>query len=421
MSHPAPALPMRGALALKVFIFFAFAYILSYAFRSVNAVIAPELMADLKISNAQLGLLSAAYFIGFSAMQIPLGIALDKFGVRRVESVLLLMALAGTLVFAFSESLFGLTVGRLLIGIGVSACLMAAFTAYRRWFALEQQGQLASGMLVFGTVGALMTTVPVQLSLPYIGWRGIFIVMALMVLIGFIAIRFGLPTFDDHPHKNNAPLSDDHQPIGLKHIFLNPFFLRMLPVGVVNHGGFLALQTLWIGPWMIDVLGYSSVESAQILFLFNGVMLLGYAFNAWFIPRANRQGYQTLNYIKYMLGLGLLAQLIAITWQIQLSWIVWIVLAITATGHILGQSTVITAFPSRNAGLASTSYNLLIFVGAFIFQWSIGWGIDLMSAQGFAKPGAFRQVFLVFLVLQALSFIWFLYYPKPLKHHLAAK
>jgi MFS family permease len=93
-------------------------------------------MADLKISNAQLGLLSAAYFIGFSAMQIPLGIALDKFGVRRVESILLLMALTGTLVFAFSESLFGLTVGRLLIGVGVSACLMAAFTAYRRWFAL---------------------------------------------------------------------------------------------------------------------------------------------------------------------------------------------------------------------------------------------------------------------------------------------
>ena len=101
MSHPVPALPMKGALALKVFIFFAFAYILSYAFRSVNAVIAPELMADLKISNAQLGLLSASYFIGFSAMQIPLGISLDKFGVRRVESILLLMALAGTLVFAF--------------------------------------------------------------------------------------------------------------------------------------------------------------------------------------------------------------------------------------------------------------------------------------------------------------------------------
>ncbi len=125
---------------------------------------------------------------------------------------------------------------------------------------------------------------------------------------------------------------------------------------------------------MMDVLGYGSVESAQILFFFNGVMLLGYAFNAWLIPRANRQGYQTLSYIKYLLGIGLVAQLIAITWQIQLSWILWIVLAITATGHILGQSTVITAFPSRNAGLASTSYNLLIFVGAFIFQWSIGWG-----------------------------------------------
>jgi len=63
----------------------------------------------------------------------------------------------------------------------------------------------------------------------------------------------------------------------------------------------------------------------------------------------------------------------------------------------------------------------LIFVGAFIFQWSIGWGVDLMSAQGLAKPDAFRQVFLVFLALQVASFIWFLYYPKPLKYHLATK
>ena len=413
-----PVLPMRGALALQVFACFAFGYVLSYAFRSVNAVIAPDLMADLSITNAQLGLLSAAYFIGFSAMQIPLGIALDKFGVRKTESVLLLIALLGAVIFALSDSLIGLTIGRMCIGVGVSACLMAAFTAYRRWFAVERQGQLASAMLVFGTVGALMTTVPVQWSLPHIGWRGIFWVMAVLVLIGFIAIRFGIPRFDDHPQSNHPASTQSQESFGLKNIILHPFFIRMVPIGVVNHGGFLALQTLWIGPWMMEVLGYSSLESAQILFLFNGVMLLGYAFNAWFIPRANSRGYHTLRYITWLLGIGLIAQLIAITWQIQLSWIWWILLAITATGHILGQSTVITVFPARNAGIASTSYNLLIFVGAFIFQWAIGWGVDLATSWGAHKPEAFRQVFLIFLVLQTFSYAWFLFYPKPLKHHL---
>ena len=297
-------------------------------------------------------------------------------------------------------------------------CLMASFTAYRRWFAIEQQGQLASAMLVFGTMGALVTTVPVQLALPHIGWRGVFWVTALLVALSFVAIRFGLPTFDDHPRSNNQQTSDEEKAFSLKDILKHSFFIRMLPIGIVNHGGFLSLQTLWIGPWMIQVLGYDPEQSAQILFLFNGVMLLGYAFNAWFIPRANSKGYKTLNYVKWLLAVGLVAQFFAITLTTQFSWLLWILLAVTATGHILGQSTVITVFPTRNAGIASTSYNLLIFVGAFIFQWGIGWGIDLLTAAGTAKPDAFRQVFFAFLILQVISYAWFLFYPKPLKHHL---
>lgn len=412
-------LPLKGLSAFRVFAYFAFAYFLSYAFRTVNAVIAPELIADLHITNAQLGLLSAAYFVGFSTMQIPLGFAMDKFGTRRTESVLLLVALIGSATFAYADSLWGVALGRLLIGVGVSACLMAAFTAYRRWFAIEQQGQLASGMLVFGTIGALITTIPVQLALPIMGWRGVFWVMAALVAIGFLGIRFGLPTFDDQPKKNNATAINQEEAFGVKDIFGHPFFLRMLPLGIVNHGGFLALQTLWIGPWMTQVLGFSSKGSAEILFIFNAALLLGYAFNAWFMPRANSKGFKTLNYVSWMLALGLVAQLLAVTTHTSYSWMLWIVFAISATGHILGQSTIITVFPSRNAGIASTSYNLLIFVGAFIFQWGIGWGIDLSIAMGMEKVAAFKQVFLIFLALQVCSYSWFLFYPKPLKHHLA--
>jgi predicted MFS family arabinose efflux permease len=413
-----PTIPMRGTWAIRVFLCFAFAYLLSYAFRAVNAVIAPELMADLNISHSELGLLSSAYFVGFAVMQIPLGIALDRYGARRTESFLLLFALCGASIFAYADSLWGLTLGRLLIGIGVSACLMASFTAYRRWFSVEQQSQLASGMLVFGTAGALLTTIPIQLALPIIGWRGSFWIMAILVAIAFIGIKLGIPKFDDYPQTKKV--KDGEASFGFKEIIFHPFFLRMLPIGIVNHGGFLALQTLWLGPWMIEVLGFDSIFTAQILFLFNGVMLLGYALNAWLLPRANANGFKTLNYVKWLLAIGLLSQLLAISIDSTFSWILWIIVAITATGHILGQSTVITAFPSSNAGVAATSYNLLIFVGAFVFQWGIGWGIDLSVSLGIEKINAFKQVFLIFLGIQLIAYVWFLFYPKPLKHHLAS-
>lgn len=413
-----PTIPMRGSWAVRVFICFAFAYLLSYAFRAINAVIAPELMADLDISHSELGLLSSAYFVGFAVMQIPLGIALDRYGARRTESFLLLFALCGAVIFAYAESLWGLTLGRLLIGIGVSACLMASFTAYRRWFSVDQQSQLASGMLVFGTAGALLTTIPIQLAMPIIGWRGSFWVMAILVAIAFIGIRLGIPKFDDHPSSKKTDETDAS--FGLKEILCHPFFMRMLPIGVVNHGGFLALQTLWLGPWMVEVLGFDSIFTAQILFLFNGVMLLGYALNAWLLPRANAKGFKTLNYVKWLLAIGLVSQVLAISIDSAFSWVLWIIFAATATGHILGQSSVITAFPSRNAGVAATSYNLLIFVGAFIFQWGIGWGIDLSVSLGIEKVSAFKYVFATFLVLQLAAYLWFLFYPKPLKHHLAS-
>ena len=413
-----PTIPMHGTWAIRVFLCFAFAYLLSYAFRAINAVIAPELMADLNISHSELGLLSSAYFVGFAVMQIPLGIALDRYGARKTESFLLLFALCGASIFAYADSLWGLTLGRLLIGIGVSACLMASFTAYRRWFSVEQQSRLASGMLVFGTAGALLTTIPIQLALPIIGWRGSFWIMAILVAIAFIAIRLGIPKFDDHPQAQKV--NEGEESFGLKEIIFHPFFLRMLPIGIVNHGGFLALQTLWLGPWMIEVLGFDSIFTAQILFLFNGAMLLGYALNAWLLPRANAKGFKTLNYVKWLLAIGLLSQLLAIVIDSTVSWILWIIVAITATGHILGQSSVITAFPSRNAGVAATSYNLLIFIGAFIFQWGIGWGIDLSVSLGIEKVNAFKQVFSIFLCIQLIAYVWFLFYPKPLKHHLAS-
>jgi predicted MFS family arabinose efflux permease len=411
-------LPLSGLAGFKVFLCFAFAYFLSYAFRAVNAVIAPDLIADLGIGNAALGLLSSAYFIGFALLQLPLGIWLDKYGSRKTESLLLIFAALGSFLFGLAENLMYLTAGRGFIGVGVSACLMASFTAYRQWFKPEQQGQLASGMLVFGTAGALMTTVPVQNLIPYIGWRGVFFSMSGLVVLSALAIRFGLPKagdptviqkIDDHPGKKKSFL------VGYGKIFKNGFFLQMLPVGIFNQGGFIAIQTLWLGPWFEHVVGLQESLVARSLFIFNFILLLGYLLNAWLTPRLNSSGISTFHFSGVMVGIALVFELFGIRAVGEGGIYYWYIFGLMSTGYILGQSLIQTHFPKSITGRASTAYNLMLFVGAFFVQWGIGLLLDLFISMGVDKPQALRYAMLMLFTLQLISYIWMWASPKILK------
>lgn len=415
--------PLEGFPALKVFIFFGFAYFLSYAFRAVNAVIAPDLISDLGLGNTSLGLLSSAYFVGFALMQLPLGVWLDKFGSRKTESVLLLFAVLGSFLFGIAENIIFATVGRGFIGMGVSACLMASFTAYRRWYKPEQQGSLASGMLVFGTAGVLMTTIPVQAVLPYIGWRGVFFTMASLVALAALGIRFGLPKEGDPVvEKSNQQSTSKASLISFKwlsgygSISKNGFFLQMLPMGIFNQGGFIAFQTLWFGPWFSHVVGYSDSQVAQALFVFNLVLLSGYLFNAWAIPHLNKNGISTFKYSAVFGGIALIVMFFAVSsGNANHVLYIWLLLGICSTSFILGQSLIQTRFPKEMAGRASTAYNLALFVGAFAIQLGIGWLIDLFMLDGYAKAQAFTYAMYIMMMLQLASYVWMWVAPKILK------
>ena len=165
---------VNGSLAVRMFVVFASAYLLSYAFRAINAVIAQPLVDELGLSAGQLGFLASAYFLSFAVMQLPVGVMLDRYGPRRVEAVLIGFAALGAVLFALAESYAVLWLGRALIGVGVSACLMAAVKAYSLYFRPHMQATLSSWMLVAGSLGALTVTTPVEAALPHLGWRGVF-------------------------------------------------------------------------------------------------------------------------------------------------------------------------------------------------------------------------------------------------------
>ena len=409
-------LPLQGNYALRVFLSFALAYIISYAFRSINAVISPELIRDLHLSHTELGFLSSAYFIGFGMTQIPVGLALDRFGPRTTEMALMSFAIIGALIFAVADQFATLVIGRVCIGIGVSACLMSAFSGFRTWFPAQQQPQLASAMLVFGTFGALMTSWPVHEVLPYIGWRGVFVVMAILSALAIVILYFGLPIkmanqqevqVDNSPDEKARLSWKSYQPI-----LTNAFFWRILPLGIFCYGGFIAIQTLWFGPWLIQVMNYSATTAAQILFGFNAVLLCAYLMNAWILPKLARIGVDTMRYMTWMVGASIVLQAAAFYWRGPWVWAWWYLVAIACASYVLAQSLVVNYFPKTYAGRVSTTYNLSLFIGAFIVQWGIGYLVDLGIAAGWSEAGAFDLALGVFLLTQLIAFAWFLLSPN---------
>jgi MFS family permease len=397
---------------------FAAAYVLSYAFRAINAVIAPALMEDLQLSNADLGLLTSAYFLGFASMQLPLGSWLDKYGARRTESALLLFAAVGAAIFAMSSTLTGLWIGRAMIGVGVSSCLMAPLKAYRVWYPAERQSQLGSWMLVFGTCGALTTTMPVAAILPIISWRGVFWIMSGLILLATALLFFRLKPIETEinakqlaSQRDNATGDTALLATGYREIFASPYFRRMALLGAIHQGGFMAMQTLWAGPWMVRVLGLSLDQTSQVLFLFNFTLLLSYLVLSWWAPRYvsfnDKPGIPVLQAVSIGLAGAVIVQALMVFYVTSWSWILWVPFAILVTVTTLAQMHVSLAFPPQQAGRANSAFNLTLFIGAFSIQWGIGLLIDLFMMQGWSQSDAMRLSWGLYVLLQLAVLIVF--------------
>ena len=409
---------LEGKVGRRVVLIFAAAYVLSYAFRAINAVIAPALMEDLQLSNADLGLLTSAYFLGFASMQLPLGSWLDKYGARRTESALLLFAAAGAAIFAMSSTLTGLWIGRAMIGVGVSSCLMAPLKAYRVWYPAERQSQLGSWMLVFGTCGALTTTMPVAAILPIISWRGVFWIMSGLILLATALLFFKLKPIETEinarqlaSQQDNATSDTASLATGYRAIFASPYFRRMALLGAIHQGGFMAMQTLWAGPWMVRVLGLSLDQTSQVLFLFNFTLLLSYLVLSWWAPRYvsfnDKPGIPVLQAVSIGLAGAVIVQALMVFYVTSWSWILWVPFAILVTVTTLAQMHVSLAFPPQQAGRANSAFNLTLFIGAFSIQWGIGLLIDLFMMQGWSQADAMRLSWGLYVLLQFAVLIIF--------------
>lgn len=390
----------------RVFLPFAAGYFLSYLYRVVNAVIAPDLVGELSLAPASLGLLTAVYFITFASFQLPLGILLDRYGPRKVEASLLVFAGLGAYIFSQSTSLTGLIVGRALIGFGVSSCLMAAFKAYTLWFPKEKWPLINGFQMAAGGLGALAATSPVEFALGFTDWRGLFVILAIATIISATVVFIVVP-------EKETPAGGDtigQQLDGIKHIFTSRTFWSLAPLTTASQAAFLSIQGLWSGPWLINVAGYNRADTADTLFMVALAMIVGFVSLGWFTQWLGKRDVSTTQTAVTGMSLFMLAQLLLIILPITFATPVWILFGFTGTTGIIAYAALSQSFASTLSGRVTTAINLLVFVTAFCTQWLVGWVIDYFTLEtsSLLAPQGFRWSFSLLLLLQFFGLLFFL-------------
>ena len=397
---------MAPLLFLRVFLPFALGYFISYFFRNVNAIIEADLVGDLGFSAASLGLLTSVYFISFASFQLPLGLLLDRFGPRRTESVLLIFAALGALIFSMAESLSGLILGRLLIGFGVSACLMASFKAYVLWFPPDRLPLMNGLQMVAGGLGAMSATVPLRTALEFTDWRGVFLILSGLTLFSALVLWLVYPEKEG----STGPVPMKKQLEGLKTVLTSRPFLAIAPLVMFSQSAQMAIQGLWAKPWLRDVAGLDEAECANHLMWMMAAMMAGF----FLLGLLSERLYQARKISPVTVGVSAMSVFIVLQLLMALGWTAQPMLLMTAfsffaTAGILPYAGLSQIFPKALSGRVSTSLNLTVFLGAFAVQWGLGEIISLWPPQGKGyAPESYGAAFGSLAVLQLFGLLWFI-------------
>jgi sugar phosphate permease len=356
----------------RLFLPFAFGYFLSYFFRTANAVVAEDLARDIGADAAALGLLTGAYMIGFAAMQLPVGILLDRYGPRRVQTALLSAAALGALGFALADGILGLALARGLIGAGVAACLMSAFKNNALWFARERLPVVNNLTLVAGTLGAFAATTPMAALAGALGWRGAFAALAAVTLLGALFVHLAA----SEPPAARAGESLAEQIAGTAAIFRDRFFWRVAPVAFAVQAIHAAYISLWAGPWLHDLAGLDRAGVATHLQVIPLAMIAGYLATGFLAARLPARGISALALVAVAVGLFLVNGALMLVPALDSPYLQWAAFGFLATASVLPYSILAQAYPAALSGRVTTALNLLTFIAAFAAQWLIGIAID---------------------------------------------
>jgi len=392
-------------VAGRIFLPFALGYFLSYLYRTVNAVLGPVLGEELGIDAAAVGLLTGAYFFAFAAVQIPLGMALDKFGPRRTQVVLLAVAAIGAFLFGLGDDTLSLAIARGIIGAGVSGCLLASFKIFALWMP-KQKLPLVNGLLMAcGGAGVMASSSPVQAAVEAIGWRGMFQLIAAITMAVACIIFFVVP----ERRAEGEPRNLREQLSGLGFIFRSRLFWSIAPLVMTAQAAWMSTQALWFGPWLRDMAGLSPQAAAEVLFIGGVGMVLGYASLGWLTERLSRIGIGVGMVAGVATAVFIAVQVLLATGTLLPAWLLTAAFAYTGGAPTIFYAGLTQKFPVAMAGRVNTSLALFTFTLAGLLQLAMGAVLDFFPADsgGYTSTG-YLVAFGGWALVQAVCFVWFL-------------
>jgi len=378
-------------------------YFVSYIYRSINALIGPEIAREFGLSAATLGLLTGMYFFAFAVSQLPIGVLLDRYGPRRVNASLLLVAAAGALWFSLAQSEAHLIAARMLIGLGVSACLVSSLTAFALWHPAERTSTMNGVAFASGMFGAIAVTVPLEVLLRVLHWREVFYgVVALTVSAS--AMLFALVP-ERVSGRQRETLKEQLR--GSLAIARDPAFWRAALCVGASQLAAVSLATLWVATWLRDVAGASQAQVARALLLFSVAMIGGYIVFGRAADAAVRRGASTVPLLAGGVGAASVCLALLALGVTSGALVLWVLFFSTATACVLAYPLVARRYPKEMAGRANTALNVCVFVGMFTGQWAVGLILNLwpQTAHGYA-PHAYSWALGALWAVQFAGLVW---------------
>lgn len=399
-------------LFLTIFIPFGLGHFVSYLFRTVNALIYVDLERELHLPASSLGLLTGVYFLTFAAAQIPLGVMLDRYGPRSVQAPMLLFAVLGSLIFSFSHTELGLIIGRGLIGLGVAGSLMSAIKACAIWLPVERLPLSTACLLSVGGLGAMASTTPLHELLKWITWREAFLILALLTLFVCVVIHLSVPrTYKP----KNTTLAEMSKAVGT--LYSSWVFWRLALYSVFAHAIYMSVLSLWMGPWLRDVAHLSESSMANTLLWGTVAMVAGSLAFGSITDYLRRFGVQPIMVCGVGVSIFIIFQSLMISGLQVSPLLIAMGFSFFGTSTTMNYAIVAQSVSPELAGRVSSSFNLVVFVLAFVLQWLMGEILNLWPATGQGHPvEAYQWSLGVMIALQVPGvLLWLSFKPWELK------
>ncbi|MFX4221654.1 MAG: MFS transporter [Thalassobaculum sp.] len=387
--------------------------VLSQFYRSSNGVIAPQIMAEMNVDAAAIGLSSGAFFLIFAALQVPIGVLFDKYGARLVVSTMLIFSIAGSVLFAVAHSVEALVVGRFLIGLGLAGGMVGSLVILARWHSPSDFTRAMTILFATANLGSLLATSPLAASADWIGWRPTFLALALLtalVGIAFYAVVRDRPDPAEHDDGARELLGAKFRGVG--QVFRVKGLLCVLPMVALGYSSVITILGLWGAPYLTEVHGLDGLDSGQLLSVLAIAFVVG---TLAFGPIQRRFGGFRKVVIVSATVTGLLLLALSVFIDLPLIVTVTLLIMICSVGAfsvvLMGHG--VALIPKDLVGRGTTTLNCVLMGGAAVLQIASGALVEAVQVWFGSATAGYAAFFGALGVLMLAATLLYMRAPEP--------